>query len=119
MRGRRLAAAAAAALALGVVTGAGPAGAESDGPTCSAALGIEVHAQHIIGDYVTGVGHDTLEWPPKGQVGEAVGGGGGPLVKGGPGPGFHFENGFAPGASFCNPQAQSGIATENQQATKK
>ena len=117
MRGRKMAAA--AALALGVVTAAGPVGAESDGPTCSDTLGIEVHAQHIIGDYVTGIGHGTLEWPPKGQVGQAVGGGGGPEVKGGPGPGFHFDAGFPPGASFCNPQAKSGNALDHQQATKK
>jgi hypothetical protein len=26
-------------------------------------------------------------------------------VRGGPGPGFHFLEGFAPGASFCNEQA--------------
>jgi hypothetical protein len=31
--------------------------------------------------------------------------GGGVEVPGGPGPGFHFPNGFAPGASFCNEQA--------------
>ena len=83
----------------------------SDGPTCSDALdsGIVVHGQHIVGDYVTGLGGifgDGLEWPPAGQVGEAVQENGGALVPGGPGPGFHFTiDGLAPGASFCNPQA--------------
>ncbi len=28
-------------------------------------------------------------------------------VAGGPGPGFHFPDGVAPGASFCNDQARS------------
>lgn len=71
-------------------------------PTCSGIVG-EVHGHHIVGDYVTGVGHDNLEWPPAGQVNAS----GGAVVPGGPGPGFHFPNGFAPGASFCNSQSQS------------
>jgi hypothetical protein len=75
-------------------------------PTCSDFFGIAVHGQHIVGDYVTGIGHDELGWPPAGQVGAAVAGEG-PAVPGGPGPGFHFPNGFAPGASFCNPQSQA------------
>lgn len=29
-------------------------------PTCSDILDIEVHGQHVVGDYVTGIGHDTL-----------------------------------------------------------
>jgi hypothetical protein len=84
-----------------------PASAANGDPTCSDVLDIAVHGQHVVGDYVTGVGHGTLGWPPNGQVGPATGGGGGPAVPGGPGPGFHFPNGFAPGASFCNPQSES------------
>jgi hypothetical protein len=74
-------------------------------PTCSEVLGIKVHGQHIIGDYVTGL-HSKLTWPPAGQVGAAVRAGGA-VLPGGPGPGFHFPNGVAAGASFCNSQARS------------
>ncbi len=77
-------------------------------PTCHGVGGIEVHGQHIVGDYVTGVGGigGGLEWPPKGQVGQAIQeNGGGVAVRGGPGPGFHFPEGHAPGASFCLEQA--------------
>ncbi|HEX6031762.1 MAG TPA: hypothetical protein VFY90_10050 [Tepidiformaceae bacterium] len=76
-------------------------------PTCAGALGsdIVVHGQHIVGDYVTGLGgifDDGLEWPPAGQVGQTIGGNGGAVIPGGPGPGFHFTiDGLAPGASFC------------------
>jgi hypothetical protein len=92
----RIAAIAATLLTLGV---AAPAVAA---PTCADMMGIANHGQHIIGDYVTGVGHADLEWPPAGQVG----GGGGVAVKGGPGPGFHFTiDGLAPGASFCTDRA--------------
>ena len=85
-----------------------PSAAASAGtPTCSDTLGIAVHGQHIVGDYVTGIGHETLGWPPSGQVGTAVGGEG-PAIPGGPGPGFHFPNGFAPGASFCNGSSSPG-----------
>lgn len=84
-----------------------PMGVASAAPTCSDVLPIATHGQHIVGDYVTGVGHDSLAWPPKGGVvGQAVGDAGAAL-PGGPGPGFHFPNGVPPGASFCNPQAQS------------
>jgi hypothetical protein len=82
-----------------------------DSATCSGALGSEivVHGQHIVGDYVTGLGgifDDGLQWPPAGQVGAAVQENGGALIPGGPGPGFHFTiDGLAPGASFCNEQA--------------
>lgn len=75
--------------------------AASEDATCSGVVG-EVHGQHIFGDYITGVGHD-FEWPPQGQYNAA----GGAVLPGGPGPGFHFPNGFAPGASFCNPQSNS------------
>jgi hypothetical protein len=96
-----------AALALiGVLFSSQSANA-ADQPTCSSELGIVVHGQHIVGDYITGIGHQNLDWPPSGGVvGDAVGGNG-PVVVGGPGPGFHFPNGFAPGASFCIDQAQS------------
>jgi hypothetical protein len=77
-------------------------------PTCSGTLGIAVHGQHVVGDYVTGVGHDALGWPPSGGVvGEANSANGGATLPGGPGPGFHFPNGFAPGASFCIAQSNS------------
>jgi hypothetical protein len=70
-------------------------------PTCADfdALAIVVHGQHVVRDYVTG--GELVGWPPAGgAVGEAVAGSGA-AVPGGPGPGFHFPNGFAPGASFC------------------
>jgi hypothetical protein len=76
-------------------------------PTCSDVLGIEVHGQHIIGDYITGIGHEDLSWPPSGGVVGQTIAGSGVVVAGGPGPGFHFPNGFAPGASFCNPQSNA------------
>ena len=97
-------------LALNVVTGAAllfAAPAAHASPTCSTTLGIVVHGQHIVGDYVTGIGHTALGWPPQGGVvGDAVAGQGA-AIPGGPGPGFHFPNGFAPGASFCLPQSQA------------
>jgi hypothetical protein len=84
-----------------------PVSAQAAEPTCSGTLGIAVHGQHVVGDYVSGVGHDALGWPPEGgAVGDAVGGSGAAL-PGGPGPGFHFPNGFAPGASFCLDQSQA------------
>ena len=76
-------------------------------PTCVnvGALGIVVHGQHVVRDYVTG--GQLVGWPPSGgAVGAAVAGQGAAL-PGGPGPGFHFPNGFAPGASFCNAQSSS------------
>lgn len=75
-------------------------------PTCAdfGALEIEVHGQHVVRDYVMGGG--LADWPPKGAVGAAAGGNGA-AVPGGPGPGFHFPNGFAPGASFCNANSNS------------
>ena len=86
---------------------AAPVGAQAADPTCSGTLDIAVHGQHIVGDYVTGIGHAELGWPPPpGVVGETIGGSGA-AVPGGPGPGFHFPNGFAPGASFCLLQSQA------------
>lgn len=97
---RRFARAALLALSLSL---AAVASASAGTPTCSDTLGIAVHGQHVIGKYVTGTG---ASWPPSGAVGQAVQGAGA-AISGGPGPGFHFPNGVAPGASFCNSQAQS------------
>jgi hypothetical protein len=91
---------------LGSAAFLGPAGAQAGEPTCASVLGVAVHGQHVVGDYVTGIGGGALGWPPAGQVGTATGGEG-VAIAGGPGPGFHFPNGFAPGASFCNSQSQS------------
>ena len=79
-------------------------------PTCSEALDIEVHGEHVIGDYVTGIGHDILDWPPQGgAIGDAVRDNRGVEVRGGPGPGFHFAHGIAPGASFCTDSRSPGF----------
>lgn len=92
-----------------VVGTGGMAAAAPRTPTCSTVLGIAVHGQHIVGDYVTGLGHDDLDWSPSGGVvGKAVSDAGGPAVVGGPGPGFHFAHGVAPGASFCTDSASPG-----------
>ncbi|MEO6398783.1 MAG: hypothetical protein ABIP13_09985 [Tepidiformaceae bacterium] len=73
-----------------------------DNSTCSdlAFLGVHVHGDHVIRDYVKG---------PDGTVGH----GQGAYLPGGPGPGFHFTiEGLAPGASFCNSQAHpNGFTT--------
>ena len=68
----------------------------SAAPTCSdiGFLEVDVHGQHVVRDYVigedgTGPGHE------------------GAAIPGGPGPGFHFPNEVAPGASFCLTQSQS------------
>lgn len=77
-------------------------------PTCSDSeiIDVAVHGEHVVGDYVSGVGHDVLTWPPAGQVKASVAGRGA-AIHGGPGPGFHFGAGIAPGASFCVPQSNS------------
>ena len=85
------------ALALVAVLGValvGGGGTEA-APTCSTTMGIAHHGVHIINDYVIG------------EDGTGPGGGEGVEVRGGPGPGFHFPNGFAPGASFCLSQSNS------------
>jgi hypothetical protein len=84
-----------------MLTASVPAWAQGN-PTCSGVVG-EVHGHHVVGDYVTGVGHSNMAWPPAGQVNAR----GGAVLPGGPGPGFHFPNGFAPGASFCVSKARS------------
>lgn len=104
----RLAAAAAAVL-IGAAGSAGANPPENARPTCADLMGIDVHGQHVVGDYVTGLGHE-LEWSPGGGgVGEAVADNGGAYLPGGPGPSFHFEFGFAPGASFCNDSRSPGL----------
>jgi hypothetical protein len=105
MRRRTSVRTAAVALAAGALLASASAVA-AKGPTCSdfEALSITVHAQHVIRDYVSG-GALGQEWPPRG-LGSLIAGEGAAL-PGGPGPGFHFPNGFAPGASFCLPQSQS------------
>lgn len=96
---------AAIGLSAGALVMTGPAA--SAAPTCADTLGVTVHGQHIVADYVTGL-HGELLWPPAGQVGRAVAGMGA-TVPGGPGPGFHFPNGFAPGASFCTGSRSPGL----------
>jgi len=99
----------AAILPLVLATTTGLAGASPQGPTCANTLTIETHGQHIVGDYVTGIGHENLDWPPSGGIiGQTVASNGGAKVPGGPGPGDHFPNGFAPGASFCNDSNSPG-----------
>lgn len=65
-----------------------------------------MHGHHVVADYVMGTGHHHTDWPPAGLVGATVGGRGA-AIPGGPGPGFHFPAGVAPGASFCISQARS------------
>jgi hypothetical protein len=82
-------------------------GASAD-PTCSD-LGVENHGQHIVGDYVTGLGAilpgpGPLSWPPNGQVGQTIGGEGA-AMPGAPAAHGHFALGLPPGASFCLEQA--------------
>lgn len=100
---RRLVTVLGAAIALGTAA-AGPVTAHE--PTCVdfGALGIVVHGQHVVRDYV--IGDAVSGWPIDGGAGQYVAGSGA-AVPGGPGPGFHFPNDFAPGASFCNEQSRS------------
>lgn len=75
-----------------------PSAAAGD-PTCSdSVLNVEVHGQHVVRDYVTG-GEIGNEWPPR-SMRDMVDNDGA-AVPGGPGPGFHFQIGVPPGASFC------------------
>lgn len=94
---------------VGPVSIAAARASDAGQPTCSNVLDIDVHGQHVVGDYVTGIGHDELGWPPKGRdIGEATAANGGAAVPGGPGPGFHFEHDVAPGASFCTDSHSPG-----------
>ncbi|HET7702816.1 MAG TPA: hypothetical protein VFK35_05410 [Candidatus Limnocylindrales bacterium] len=98
--------AAAAALLLVGAIGVAPVAAHG---TCSDVefLAIDVHGMHVVRDYVMGGG--LTEWPPKGGVVGAAVGGSGASLPGGPGPGFHFPNGIAPGASFCTDSNSPGL----------
>lgn len=97
-------------IVLMIVGGASDAAAQQSEPTCSDTLGIEVHGQHVVGDYVSGLGHDEMDWPPSGrEIGEAVRANRGAAIPGGPGPGFHFDHGVAPGASFCTDSRSPGV----------
>ena len=98
-------------LALGgaLLMAAVPAVAASGDPTCSALFEGYPHGYHILADYVTGVGSELLggpgiDWPPTG-----LNAAGGAALPGGPGPSFHFENGVAPGASFCTDSSSPGV----------
>lgn len=99
VRGLVLAGTIGALLAVSLVAQAAPTKA-----TCSDVgfLGITVHGHHVVRDYVVGDGGMT--WPPAGQVKVS----GGAAVPGGPGPGFHFVHGVAPGASFCTDSKSPG-----------
>jgi len=103
MRRIILVAAACATLAL---TLAGPAAAHE--ATCSSSIGTDVHGQHVLGLYVVGGQLALDSWPPTGGVGQYIAGTGAAL-PGGPGPAFHFLNGFAPGASFCTDSKSPGL----------
>lgn len=108
MRRPLLSAVLAAACSLGV---AGVAAAD-DGSTCSNLLGYP-HGYHILADYVTGLGSEFLggpgiEWPISGGAGQYIAGDGA-YLPGGPGPGFHFVIGAAPGASFCTDSQSPGF----------
>ncbi|HEX6235492.1 MAG TPA: hypothetical protein VFZ63_20350 [Jiangellaceae bacterium] len=97
------------ALALPVIAAASlvPASMAAADATCSGTLDIANHGEHIVADYITGLGRENVEWSPSGGlVGEALAGTGA-AVPGAPGPGSHFVHGFAPGASFCLDQSQS------------
>lgn len=109
LRAKRFAVAVVLGSSAVVAATAVPAGAAAPAPTCSETLPIAVHGQHIVGDYVTGIGNADLDWPPKGGVvGAAVQANGGGALAGGPGPGFHFPSGVAPGASFCTGSKSPG-----------
>lgn len=109
-------------LALGAFAFPASVSAQGGEPTCSH-FGTATHGEHIIGDYVTGLGGafppDSLNWPPKGgEVGAAIRENGGVFIAGGPGPGFHFVTdpdgdgpytSIAPGASSCLDTASPGI----------
>lgn len=93
------------AAAMALVGGALPASAHG---TCSDVgfLGIEVHGHHVVRDYVVGA---QMDWPPSGGVVGTAVAGRGAYLPGGPGPAYHFENGVAPGASFCTQSRSPGF----------
>lgn len=105
---KRIIIAIAAAALLAGFAGSGAAVAH-ESPNCEGALGSAIanHGQHVVGDYVTGLGAilgTGQEWPPTG-IGQVVKANGGPAIEGGAGPGLHFLIGFEPGASFCTQNA--------------
>ena len=61
-----------AAVAVGGVLMSLPTTAAATDPTCAGVVG-QVHGHHVVGDYVTGEGHDELAWPPAGQTNAAGG----------------------------------------------
>jgi hypothetical protein len=97
-----------AAAAVAALLGAGAAPVAAHEATCSGSIGSEVHGQHVLGLYVVGGSLNYDSWPPTGGVGKYIAGEGAAL-PGGPGPGFHFPNGFAPGASFCTDSNSPGL----------
>jgi hypothetical protein len=101
MRRRILSLAMAGALAIGI---SAPVAAAD--PTCADLMGIANHGEHVLGLYVVGGSLALGYWPPTGGIGDLIAGYGAAL-PGGPGPTFHFLNGFQPGASFCVIDAQS------------
>lgn len=84
-----------------------PATAGAKEPNCATTLGIANHGEHIVADYVAGIGRDNMAWPPADGIGVTVAANGGADTPGAPGPGSHFINGIAPGASFCIARSQS------------
>ena len=99
-------------LVAGLTLGAAGSAAAAD-PTCADLLGIANHGQHVLGLYVVGGSLALDSWPPTGGVGQYIAGDGAAL-PGGPGPAFHFLNGFQPGASFCVDGAQSPTSPPGQ-----
>lgn len=93
--------------AVAALLGAAAAPVAAHDATCSESIGSEVHGQHVLGLYVVGGSLNYDSWPPTGGVGQYIAGEGAAL-PGGPGPGFHFPEGFAPGASFCTDSNSPG-----------
>jgi hypothetical protein len=96
-----------AATAAAVLMASAAAPVAAAGPTCADELGIANHGQHVLGLYVVGGSLALGFWPPSGGVGQFIAGEG-VDIRGGPGPGFHFLNEFAPGASFCTDSQSPG-----------
>lgn len=96
-----------AAATVATLLGAAAAPVAAHEATCSSSIGSEVHGQHVLGLYVVGGSLNYDSWPPTGGVGQYIAGEGAAL-PGGPGPAFHFLNGFAPGASFCTDSQSPG-----------
>ena len=100
--------------AVGAFALLGSAAASAGEPTCTQFEGLDNHGEHVVGDYVSGIGGydfgNNLGWPPDGSlVGDTVSGNGGAYIPGGPGPGSHFIWGGAPGASVCVDSESPGL----------